>query len=122
VSLAPLIAATLAQQTAIAAFPLGTWLGSTWYATFPPAPSPLLVAGSITGLLLLGSVTAAFAGVIVDPLLRIAGVHHRRLHRLIDALAARLNGQDSELRVPDHYIARIFDLIEILRAVRRTAG
>lgn len=122
VSLAPLIAATLAQQTAIAAFPLGAWLGSTWYAVFPPAPSALLVAGSIAGLLLLGSVTAAFAGVIVDPLLRIAGVHHRRLHRLIDALAARLHGRDSELRVPDHYLARIFDLIEILRAVRRTAG
>jgi hypothetical protein len=121
-SLAPLIAATLAQQAAIAAFPLGAWLGATWYAAFPPEPSPLLLAGTIVALILLGSVAAAFAGVIVDPLLRLTGVHHRRLHRLIDALAARLNGEDAKLNVPDHYLARVFDLVDILRAVRRSTS
>lgn len=121
-SLAPLIAATVAQQTAIAAFPLGASLGAAWYAAFPPDPSPLLLAATIAALLLLGSITAAFAGVVADPLLRLTGVHRRRLHRLIDALAARLNGRDATLNVPDPYLARVFDLVDILRAVRRSTG
>src|SRR5262249_18521254 len=38
-TLAPTLAGMLAQQAAIASFPLGTGLGGLWYGLFPAAPS-----------------------------------------------------------------------------------
>jgi hypothetical protein len=44
-TLGPVLAAALAQQAAIASFPLGAGLGGLWYGLFPAAPSAGLVAG-----------------------------------------------------------------------------
>ena len=74
--------------------------------------------------MLLTAVTAGFAGVVSDPLQRALGLHQRRLHRLIDALGRELKG-DSEVafQVRDHYVARIFDLVDLARATAgRSAG
>ena len=119
-TLGPVIAAALAQQAAVASFPLGAGLGSLWYGLFPAAPSAGLVAGATGGLVLLTATTAAFAGVISDPVQRALGLHRRRLHRLIDALGRELKG-DSEaaFHARDHYVARIFDLIDLARATYR---
>jgi hypothetical protein len=66
--------------------------------------------------------TAAFAGILSDPLLRRAGVHRRRLHRLIDILGLELKGKNERsFAVRDHYVARIFDLVDLLRAAYRIA-
>ncbi|MGH6913733.1 MAG: DUF6635 family protein, partial [Geminicoccales bacterium] len=91
-----------------------------WYGWFPAAPSAGLVAGATGGLVLLTATTAAFAGVIADPVQRAFGLHQRRLHRLIDALGRELEG-DSEAAfdVRDHYVARIFDLVDLGRATAR---
>jgi hypothetical protein len=119
-TLGPVIAAALAQQAAIASFPLGSALGGLWYGWFPVAPSAGLIAGTTGGLVLLTATTAAFAGVIADPVQRAFGLHQRRLHKLIDALGRELKG-DSEaaFHARDHYVARIFDLIDLARATYR---
>ena len=119
-TLAPVIAAALAQQAAIASFPLGASLGSIWYGLFPATPSVALFAGATGGLVLLTAITAAFAGVISDPLQRALGLHQRRLHRLIDALGRQLKGDSAAaFHARDHYVARIFDLIDLARATYR---
>ena len=79
-----------------------------------------MVAGATGGLVLLTAITAAFAGVISDPLQRALGLHQRRLHRLIDALGRQLKGDsDAAFHARDHYVARIFDLIDLARATYR---
>jgi hypothetical protein len=119
-TLGPVIAAALAQQAAVASFPLGATLGGFWYGLFPATPSAALVAGATGGLVLLTASTAAFAGVISDPVQRAFGLHQRRLHRLIDALGRELRGDsDAAFHARDHYLARIFDLIDLARATYR---
>lgn len=119
-TLGPVLAGAIAQQAAVASFPLGAGLGSLWYAWFPVAPSAGLLLGATGGLMAATAVTAALAGTISDPIQRALGVHRARLHRLIDALGRELQG-DSEaaFRVRDHYIARIFDLVDLARAGSR---
>ncbi len=119
-SLGPVLAGALAHQAAVASFPLGAGLGSLWYGWFPVQPSAGLLLGTTGGLMLVTAVTAGFAGVIGDPLQRALGLHARRLHRLVDALGRELGG-DSEVafQVRDHYVARIFDLVDLGRAAAR---
>ena len=120
-TLGPVIAGALAHQAAVASFPLGASLGGIWYGLFPAAPSAALVAGATGGLVLLTATTAAFAGVVSDPLQRALGLHQRRLHKLIDALCRELKGDsDAAFHARDHYVARIFDLIDLARATYRT--
>lgn len=116
----PVIAAALAHQAAIASFPLGAGLGGIWYGWFPVAPSAGLVAATTGSLILVTATTAAFAGVVTDPLQRALGWHQSRLHRLIDALGRELQGEGEAAFVArDHYVARIFDLIDLARATYR---
>ena len=49
-TLGPAIAAALAQQAAVASFPLGAGLGGVWYGLFPAAPSAALVADMLEEL------------------------------------------------------------------------
>jgi Family of unknown function (DUF6635) len=114
-SLGPMLAGVAAQQAAIASFPLGTAAGSLWYGLFSATPSAALIAGATGGLLGLGAIVTAFAGVLTDPLQRAFGVHHRRLHRLITALGIELKGGKQAFQVRDHYAARIFDLVDLAR-------
>jgi hypothetical protein len=119
-TLGPVIATALAQQAAVASFPLGSALGGLWYGMLPVTPSASLVAGATGSLVLLTATTAAFAGVIADPVQRALGLHQRRLHRLIDALGRELEGDsDAAFHARDHYVARIFDLIDLARATYR---
>jgi hypothetical protein len=50
-SLGPVIAGALAQQAAIASFPLGAAAGGLWYSLFSATPSAALVAAATGGLL-----------------------------------------------------------------------
>lgn len=120
-TLGPVIAAALAQQAAVASFPLGATLGGLWYGWFPVTPSPLLTIGATLALMLACAATAAFAGIVSDPVQRALGFHQRRLRLLIDALGRELEGQDeAAFEVRDHYVARIFDLIDLARATYRS--
>jgi Family of unknown function (DUF6635) len=114
-SLGPVLAGAVAQQAAIASFPLGAAAGSMWYGLFSATPSGILVASITGGLIGLGAVVTAFAGVLADPLQRAFGMHRRRLHRLINALGVELKGGRQAFQVRDHYAARILDLVDLAR-------
>ena len=116
-SLGPLVASAAAQHAAIASFPLGAGLGGLWYGVFPASPGPLATIGITLALALAFSVLSAFAGIVADPVQLALGLHQRRLGRLVDALERDLRGEGTErFMVRDHYVARILDLADLLRA------
>jgi Family of unknown function (DUF6635) len=121
-SLGPLVAGSVAHMLAVSSFPLGSTAGALWYALFPAAASPFIVAG-VTGSVLAGAaVLTAFAGVVADPVQRRLGLHRRRLTRLVDVLEQYLRGEEARLVVRDHYVARLLDLFDLLRVAYRLAG
>ncbi len=121
-SLGPALAGTMAQQTAVGAFPLGGWLGGLWYGWFPAAPSAGLVALATGGLVLASTTFAAFAGVVSDPIQRALGLHQKRLRRMVDALERQFFNEHADgFRVHDHYVARVMDVFDILGAALRLA-
>lgn len=122
ITLGPALAAAIAQQSAIAAFPLGAGLGSVWYGLFPAVPSVVMVAGLTGGLMAGAACFAAFAGIITDPLQRRLGLHARRLHRMLDALERQmLDPTAPGYVVHDHYAARLMDLLDLLGSAYRLA-
>ena len=122
VTLGPALAALMAQQSAIAAFPLGAGLGGMWYAMFPAAPSLVLVAGLTGGLMVGAACVAAFAGLVSDPVQRRLGLHERRLNRMLDALERQmLDPAAPAFAVHDHYVARLLDLFDLLGSAYRLA-
>ena len=122
VSFAPMLASVVAQQAAISSFPLGAGIGSLWYGWFPVVPSPLLLFGFSSGLLTVGSVLSAFAGVVTDPIQRRLGLHQRRLLRMIDAMERQmLDPAAPGYVVYDRYVARLVDLLDLCTALYRLA-
>ncbi len=121
-TLAPTLAGVLAQQAAVASFPLGAGLGGLWYGLFPAAPSLALTAGLAGGMVLAASSFAAFAGVLTDPLQRRLGLHQRRLLRMLDVMERQLSDPHAPaFAVHDHYVARLMDLFDILGCAWRLA-
>ena len=119
-SLGPSLAAVMAQQSAVASFPLGGWLGGLWYAAFPAAPSALLLMSTTGGLMLAATAFAAVAGVVSDPIQRALGLHRARLMRMLDALEAQaFDGSAAGFAVHDHYVARLLDLFDLVGAALR---
>ncbi|WP_084462443.1 DUF6635 family protein [Oceanibaculum pacificum] len=122
-SLGPALAGALAQKAAVAGFPMGAAMGGLWYGLFPAAASPLLLAGVTGGLIGIGAVIAAFAGLVMDPVQRRLGLHQRRLRRFIDHLEVTLRGDnDRAYEVRDLYVARLLDLVDLIRAAHRMTG
>ena len=110
------LAAAIAQQSAISHFMFGSSLGSIYYSVFPASASLGLLAATTGGVLAALGVISAFSGVITDPLQKQFGIHERRLYKLIDALEAQFMEDSSKRFYPkDHYIARIFDFIDVLK-------
>ena len=119
-TLGPALAGLLAQQTAVASFPLGAWLGSVWFGLFPAAPSAGLIAATTGGLMLAATSFAAFAGVVSDPIQRATGLHRARLLRMIAALERQfIDPASPGFAVHDHYVARLLDLFDIVGAALR---
>ena len=120
VALGPALASVVAQQSAIAAFPLGAGLGGLWYGAFPAAPSMALVWGLTGGLVLGAAAVAAFAGLVTDPVQRRLHLHQRRLTRLVDALERQTADPSAPAyAVHDHYAARVLDLFDWLACAYR---
>lgn len=121
-SLGPALASLLAQQSAIASFPLGTGLGGLWYGLFPAAPSAALMTSLTGGLMLTAAFAAAFAGILADPVQRRLGLHERRLNRMLTALERQmLDPSAAAFAVHDHYVARLLDLFDMLGSAWRLA-
>ena len=109
-------AAALAQQIAISNFWLGSTLGGWYYALFPATASTGLVIAATGSIMAALAIIATFAGVVTDPLQAKTGLHQKRLLKLIDALQDELLGEgDGSFHLKDHYVARVFDLIDLLK-------
>lgn len=115
-TLGPALATAAAQQAAIAGFPLGAGLGGLWYSVAPASASAGAMVAATGGLMAGAAVLAAVSGAVTDPVQRRLGLHRRRLVRLIDAIEGRAAGRDARYGVSDPYVARILDLLDILRA------
>lgn len=123
ISLGPLLAQTLAQHAAIASFPLGAGVGGLWYGAFPAAAGPALTMGLTGGLVLAGGALSAFSGIVADPVMRGLGLHRRRLLRLLDQTEQVFTGSSStHFAVRDHYVARLLDMLDLMRNIRHLAG
>ena len=122
VTLGAAIATAIAQQTAIAAFPLGAGLGALWYGWFPVTAGPVLLAGTTCGVVIGGAVLAAFSGIVTDPIKRRLGLHRRRLLRLLDELERALCGASGAgVSLRDHYVARLIDVLDLAAGAWRAA-
>lgn len=120
ISMAPGIADAVARANAIGAFPLGQTLGGVWYGAFGAGASPLMVAATVTALVMISSVVAAFAGVIADPVQSRLGIHRRRLRRLLDTLETEFVGRgDKPFVGREHFYARFLDLLDVAASAVR---
>jgi hypothetical protein len=121
-TLSSAIAGAIAQQTAIAAFPLGAGLGGLWYGLFPATAGPGLLAATTGGVFLGGALLAAFSGIVTDPLQRRLGLHRRRLLRLLRALERILSGETGQnFMTHDYYVARLADIFDMLALALRVS-
>lgn len=112
-------ATAIANQMAIANFVLGSTLGSWYYGLFPVAAGTGLLAATTGGLVAALGVLSALAGVITDPIQQALGLHERKLLKLLDALEQELTDQGNGYRLHDAYVARIFDLWDLLQTTTR---
>ena len=116
------LAAAIAQQTAISNFVFGPTLGSLYYGIFPASTSVALLTASTGTILAALAILSSFSGIITDPIQYKLGIHGRRLNRLIGSLEKDLNGLgDSRFKIRDQYIARVFDLLDLVMKAARTA-
>src|ERR671924_274008 len=116
-------ATAIAQHMAIANFWLGSTVGAWYYAVFPVSASAGLGAATTGALLAATGVVAALARLVLDPLLATTGIHRRRLDRFVTALGEELRGgRRGDYRVRDHYIARVFDVLDMLRAAAKAVS
>lgn len=109
-------AAILAQELAITQFALGPALGSLYYGLFPATASTGLVVASISGAMAALGILSAISGMVTDPLQEVLGLHQNRLQRLLDAIESQLTGSGGDFRLRDIYVARVLDLVGLLRA------
>ena len=116
ISFGTVLAGAIAQHGAISSFFLGPALGGLYYSIFPASASLGLAVASTSSVLAVLAIFSAFSGVISDPLQARLGVHKRRLNRLIDGLEDALKGRgNSGMPVRELYLARIFDLLDLLK-------
>jgi len=118
VGLGQAAATAIAQQIAISNFFLGQTLGGLYYSMFPTAASMGLLVGVTGGVAAAMGVFSAFAGVITDPAQRALGLHHKKLHKLVDAIENQLLGEsDESYELRDGIIARLLDFVDLLACV-----
>jgi hypothetical protein len=115
------IATAVAQHTAISHFVLGPTLGGLYYSIFPATASMGLVVASTGTFMALLAVLTSFSGIITDPIQYKLGIHQKRLKKLIECLDKELRGSgDSGFKIRDQYIARVFDLLDLVKKAART--
>jgi hypothetical protein len=116
------LAGAIAQHSAISGFVFGPTLGSVYYSAFPAAASAGLVAASTTGVLAALGVVSAVSGVITDPMQAQLGLHQRRLRKLVDGLERQFHADTAEgLNPKEHFVARVFDLADLLKTAASIA-
>jgi len=122
ISLGPMLAQELARREAVEGFWLGAAAGSLWYGWFPTSATWAELVTTTLAVMIGFALLATFTGLVMDPLQQALGLHRRRLERLIDTLERAALGQaDASLALPDPYVARLTDLVDVaLIALRVT--
>ena len=116
ISFGTVLAATIAQQSAISGFFMGPTLGGLYYGIFPASASMGLAVASTSTVLATLAIFSAFSGIITDPLQARLGIHEKRLNRLVDSLENTLMDKgDSDLKLRGKYLARVFDLLDLIK-------
>lgn len=107
------LAHVIAKEQAVSQFALGETLGRLYYAVFPISPSLPVIGLSLLGVMAMIAVVTAFSGVIHDPIQAAAGIHRRRLNRMLDAIEALATEPFAKgYRPKDTYLGRVYDLID----------
>lgn len=115
------LAAAIAKHSAITGFFLGPTLGGVYFGIFPATASLGLVVASTSTVLAGLAVISAFSGILTDPLQARLGLHAKRLNRLVDSMEdALLDKGDTDLKLREQYLARVFDLIDLFRTAANT--
>jgi hypothetical protein len=115
------VASALAQQVAISNFFLGPTLGSLYYGIFPASASLGLVVASTGSIIAVLAVLTSFSGIVTDPIQHKLGIHQRRLLKFIDSLEKSLKRDDnSRFNIRSQYVARVFDLVDLIKRAART--
>ncbi len=116
ISFGMILAGSIAQQSAISGFFLGPTLGGIYYGMFPASASMGLAVASTSAVLATLAIFSAFSGIITDPIQARLGIHEKRLNRLINSLEKTLLDKgDSDLKLRGKYLARVFDLLDLLK-------
>jgi len=117
------VATAIAQHSAVSNFVLGPALGSLWYSVFPASASMGLIVATTGTIMAAMSVVTSFAGIITDPIQTRLGVHQRRLQKFVDCIGKELKGTGaSKFEIKDQYIARVFDILDILKTAAATVS
>ena len=120
ITLGPMLARELAQQDAISGFWLGAWAGSIWYEWFPAGAGWMRTIATTATVMGCFALLATFMGLLVDPLLQWAGLHRRRLTHLIGTLErVALGDHAARLGLPDLYVARLTDIVDVVLLTAR---
>ena len=115
------IATAVAQHMAISHFILGPTLGGIYYSIFPASASIGLVVASTGTFMAILAILTSFSGIVTDPIQYKLGIHQKRLKKLIESLDKELRGSgDSGFKIRDQYIARVFDLLDLIKKAART--
>lgn len=115
------VASAVAQQVAISNFAFGPTLGSLYYGVFPASASMGLVIASTGSIMAALAVLTSFSGIITDPIQYKLGIHQRRLLKFIDSLERALKRRDGpKFNIRDQYVARVFDLLDLLKKAAGT--
>lgn len=119
ISAGSVIADWAGREQAASQFLLGETLGGVWYSVFPVSPPMWLIAASFAVVMLVISVISAFAGFLHDPLQLWAGIHERRLHKLLDAVEEQLVHADDAIgfRPKDTFVGRIYDVVDWVKGL-----
>lgn len=90
--------------------------GSVSAGALPPAT--VAAVGGTLALVLTASVISAVSGAVTDPIQRKLGLHHRRLHQMLDLMEeAFVTGERGPFIVADQYVGRVMDLADVSMAL-----
>lgn len=114
-----LLATYVAKRLAVQDFWLGESLGTAYYYVFPPSPSTQVTLWSLLAVLTVFSIFASFSGLFTDPVQALFKIHHRRLHKMVGHIEQdflRNHGMKSSFRPKDQYLARMLDLLDMIKS------
>jgi hypothetical protein len=112
------VAQVVAREQAVSEFALGETLGRLYYTVSPVSPSLTVIVLALLLVMATIAVVAALSGIIHDPIQTAAGIHRRRLNRMLDAIEESVSERDGKgYRPKDTFFGRVYDLIDWIKGI-----